>query len=358
MRSQTTSHMVIEYVIQSEDTGAIAQLSYRKFCLTESTSQQTTEWLTANLDSHNNGTEMMKCIQILNDDDIAENTKCDRFQVIMQAHVPSGNLTVVRVDFGGSTICPTSIKQNSNIDSNVRTNATCDFGDGDCGFRNDACGLYQWQVGTVQAKAGGTTTVGTPLLMEENQKECTYSVCIPCFQPSGFSEKNGHLETTSTAQPKDTAPAKKRTTRLASSFVLYLDPLGNLNKSSIAVGVFNVPQVVHHPQTAILTFSYTFFASGRHQIVVGALCFDSGRTFYVRLGGSFKDVRVSNFQISVYAKSGRKCLDLHKFIKKQTCPHFVIQFQGAAQYSPLAINSVQFHTTAAVNTSHCRQIDN
>ena len=121
---------------------------------------------------------------------------------------------------------------------------------------------------------------------------------------------------------------------------LYLDPADSAN--NLAMGIFNTPSVVYHTANSILSFAFQFSAEGLHQIVIGVVCTSSTEWVKLKENGEYQ---LSNFEIVTETQSGFRCLNLHKYVSQEKCSEFAVQFVGAASYSALIIDDINFCNT-------------
>ena len=108
------------------------------------------------------------------------------------------------------------------------------------------------------------------------------------------------------------------------------------------MGIFNTLSVVYHTANSILSFTFQFSAEGLHQIVIGVVC--TSRTEWVKLKEN-EEYQLSNFEIATETQSGFRCLNLHKYVTQEKCSEFAVQFVGAASYSALIIDDINFCKT-------------
>eukprot|EP00118_Oscarella_pearsei_P005769 m.26471 g.26471 ORF g.26471 m.26471 type:complete len:439 (+) comp29341_c0_seq2:138-1454(+) len=280
--------------------------------------------------------------------------RCVRFRVKMKFVMSSGRASLLNIDFGSSGLC----SQMSQV------SADCDFSSGDCGFRNDACGLVPWKVADVENRDGrvlSSLKAKTNRPSRSNQgwdflsgneevslaktsttNSCMYTLCIPCLQTTGFDvtepdDEEGNVK--GRVKAIAIGPENSRDRRGLSDYGLFLDP--DDVDPNVAIGVFKTPSVIYHEKNAFLRFAYVFYANGLHQISVGAVCTSDVASTYYRLD-SYGDFNVNNFQYSAYALSGRKCLNLHRFVSS-SCESFSVVFTAGAIGSQVAVDSLTFH---------------
>ena len=261
--------------------------------------------------------------------------ECQSFKVTLQFDTGNVPLLLALVDFGTYNVCklshPTSFQ------------CVTDLSSGDCGIRNDACGLVNWEIRPTYSSSNFETsnpsceqqTLGFPLLKKKMSNKCSYDLQITEMQPSGFSIIRPNLGYV--AQSVGTYRRRKRSTE----YSLYLDP-SNAN-GGVAVGILDLPVVQHSSVNAFLSFLYEMFETGLHDIMVAAVCTSDPANYLVPLDQY--SLHYHKVNLDGTGDSGRICLDIHEYVLPEMCSSFAIQLHGAAVGTPLVVDTISFSSS-------------
>eukprot|EP00118_Oscarella_pearsei_P025784 m.308769 g.308769 ORF g.308769 m.308769 type:complete len:405 (+) comp44751_c0_seq1:188-1402(+) len=347
--SETSSHMNFNFTVIKKPVNF--SMNYKLLCEKPKGKTETILEGYIPLDVNNEGVTKQRCRQLFNH--CKDAPKCRSFFVRVEVSMDEGHVDLTEFKFGSDVICLPK------KDRPKRKSVNCDFKEGDCDFKNDACGFTEWKIKEdeesaslrkrdiryfLRTRRSAYYNSGEPIALtkETTTDTCNYqSICVPCLQSSGF-----------TVSSIAAGPERKRRT-VSKGSSLYLDPSDSTSK--IAMGVLNTPAVIYHTKNTFLKFSYVFSAEGMHQIVVGIVCTQTSTSSWIQLKEN-ANFDVSNYQISAYAQSGRKCLNLHNYVAEDDCLEFAVQFVGAAAYSSLGITSVNFYDN--LNSALCKSADN
>ena len=280
--------------------------------------------------------EINQCFQVINY--AQDPSLCAAFRVNVKVTVTGDNVTISGIEFGGSSLCSLSEMQPS-------TTFDCNLDHGDCGIRNDACGLARWELRPQSAdetskekrSSCGVSKSGIPLIIKQLHSECAYHLDIASLQPSGFLLLNDVIDTTS-----QSASRRKRD---LSGYSLVLDPT---TTSGVATGILDLPTVTHAIANAYLTFDYEMYEDGAHDLMVTAVCTSDPTNYLVPLKPSL----LHYHKLNLYAGSGGTLLlDVHAYVHQEDCSTFAIQLHGAAVDTYLTVDDLVFHASAPTGMS-------
>ena len=258
---------------------------------------------------------------------------CSTFRVeLVVGSTRSGILGIDRVDFGGYEVC-----KNYPI---KRKTLKCDFEEDSCGIRTDFCSLHDW---TIQERGSGFSrgygqqtsikrSTGLPLLKRNvTGNNCSYAVCIPCFQRSGFEVTVIKSRTPPRAQmlPRDVIELGERSLLIDSSDTTAL------------FAILDLPEVSYDPANRYLKFYYEMVPEGIHNLIVRARCTAKVSNDIIPLAPFGVEYKIPNQHIEDNT-SGFICVHIHQYVKEESCPEFTIQLHAVAVGTPLVVDSVSF----------------
>ena len=273
------------------------------------------------------------CFQILDKNLMKE---CKTFKVEAIFHLVAGDRThVTNFKFGDESICST--------DAELRIDFECTFEDGDCGTRNDACGLVAWRIRDRSASSSArrrsadcTKQPGISLLKKTIKTTCSYDHLqnIVDLQQSGFL-----VSQSSDADAIDSSRAKR-----SLGYELYLPAPEN---SDVGSGILDLPEVQYDAANAILQFHHEMEAGGFHNLMVTAICTSDPTNPLIPLDSL--DVHYHKTNLDGSGSYGKICLDIHSYVDPTMCSTFVIQMQACVVVTDLIVDSIAFFDSIAAS---------
>ena len=126
---------------------------------------------------------------------------CQSFRVTTTVSGNGEYVTISDIAFGDQSVCDNSV--------NIRTTFNCNFDDDDCGVKNDACGLVDWDIryndlsSLDKPSSLCSKHVGVPLLKQQIRESCSYDdLNIVKLQQSGFTRFTTSSKVTSRVQAR------------------------------------------------------------------------------------------------------------------------------------------------------------
>jgi hypothetical protein len=274
--------------------------------------------------------------------------RCKTIKVKMTVEVTVGVVTVSDIHFGDVSICSNEGLQKKEDLLKLE----CEFENSDCGIKNDACGLVNWEIqsdGSSQEKSGCEMHPGISLLKEKIQHSCSYEdLKIADLQPSGFAVVSASSKNNPTPKPKKNGSVKGKR---SAGYHLILDPS---NVPGVAVGVLNLPGVQRASPNAFLTFYHEMVAGGLHDLLVTAVCLSDPALSLVPLDAFSVHYHRSNFDGN--GSEGVICLNIHKYVDEFKCTEFVIQIKAAAVETAVIVDTIFF--ADSLSSTVCDKADN
>lgn len=273
------------------------------------------------------GYDHWHCFSLINY--IENPNHCVTFRAKMRM---SADITISNIQFGDETVCSTSPVQ--------RQAVRCSFDSGDCGIRNDGCGMVPWRIdaksahGSKRSSSCDQAMSGIPLLKNQISSTCSYHVQIPKLQPSGFT-----LINITSSDTIDLQTGSRR--RRAAGYGLYLIPGGS---GSVAFGSLILPTVTHGSNNKFMTFYHDMVVHGVHDLIVTAVCVSDPANPLIPLAPGGLHYHKQNFDGS--GSSGTVCLTIHDYVSQGNCPQFAIQMEGAAYNTVLEIDDIDFQESS------------
>lgn len=279
-------------------------------------------------------TEPGQCLQLIDFD--LDPVMCKTFRVQITIAVAGDAFVISDIQFGDDGVCSQP--------SVPLATLGCDFQSGDCGIRNDGCGLVDWEIRDQSTSRRRRFTgcdqsnSGIPLLKKQIKSSCFYDLHIASLQPSGFS-------LISYSTDASLSPVIRRR-RQSSGYSLYLDPAA---VGGVAVGVLDLPNLQHGIDNAYLSFYHDMFETGLHDLMVTAVCTSDPGNSLIPL--DLYALHYHKENLSGAGSGGTICLDIHGYVLEEECSTFAIQLQGAAVGTLLTVDD--FYFGSSLSTLGC-----
>ena len=271
-----------------------------------------------------------RCVQLTNR---LNRNRCQSFRVTATVSVDCKYVTISDITFGDRSICEHSF--------NTKKTFKCNFDDDDCGVRNDACGLVDWDIRYNDSSSLDKPSslcskhVGVPLLKQQIRESCSYDdLNIVKLQQSGFTQFTTSSRVT---RPFTSTTAVLSRHRRTFGYSLYLVPS---QIGGVAIGILNLPIVVHHDDNSYLKFECDMIEDGFHDLMVTAVCLSDPSRSLIPLGQLGLHFHVTH--LTGKGISHSVCLDLHSKINIRTCSQFAIQIKAAAVQTAIIVDDFEY----------------
>ena len=330
--SKYIAYMNFSYQLSGDDT--VVDITNNIVCYSDMAGTvQVTTWL-KHVDMTSQDTNGSVCPGLL---DLKELQSCKTIMVKTTVQVTVGVVTIGDIHFGDVSICSAG-------GQGKLMSLMCGFEDSDCGIRNDACGLVDWEIRSDSNLAGSSqqTTdcqkqTGISLLKQKIQNKCSYEdLEIADLQRSGFVIVHPPSSQTDPIPPKPKKNGKTKGKRSA-GYYLILDPS---KVTGVAIGVLDLPEVERSDANAFLTFYHEMVEGGLHDLLVTAVCLSDPARHLVPLDAFGTHYHNSNFDGT--GSEGIICLNIHKYVDEYKCSEFAIQMKAAAVETALIVDNIFF----------------
>jgi hypothetical protein len=281
-----------------------------------------------------------QCLKVIDETDVPD--ECQTFQILLEIDVKEATFSLGDIEYGNENICSFAALQNY---------TGCDFENGDCGIRNDACGKTAWEIRPDMQPQNSTSIEnldGFSLPKRLSTTTCSHDLSVSLLQ----NQFAANLCTQPTTFPHSTFSSISINRRKRSSgHELYLDPVvvGN-----IVEGILDLPDVAHGSGNAVLVFHVNMIETGLHDLQVTAVCTSDPGLNQVPLDQNNVHYHKSHFDGNgVYATV---CLDIHSYVSSQECSTFTIRMTGAALSTFLSVDTIYF--ASSLSAAGCTAADN